>query len=218
MPKHFSSTGEGDSFEQQDYSLDTVLSENVLLQDGPKKSSNWLLDFVSFVVLFLVLSFVLRSFIVESYIVPTGSMLETIQLGDCLLGEKISYRFREPQQGEIVTFTLTDASGAKTTLVKRVIAVGGQTIDLVEGQVVVDGRVLSEPYTNEDATFPLDTVDTLEISYPYTVPQGYLFVMGDNRSNSSDSRYFGPIAVESVSSRIVVCYWPIEDAGLIEES
>lgn len=160
----------------------------------------------------VVAALVIRVFVAEVYVVPSGSMLETIQEGDRLVGEKVSYRLSEPQQGQVVTFQ--DPADAGTTLIKRVIAVGGQTVDLQDGQVVVDGEVLDEPYTLGKRTDPIvrEASPFGTISYPFTVPDGYVWVMGDNRTNSLDSRYFGAVRVDTVTSHAVFIFWPPSDA------
>ena len=153
-----------------------------------------------------------RVFVAEPYIVPTGSMLDTIQLGDRLIGEKISFRLRQPEAGDIITFA--DPDDPSTTLIKRVIATEGQTVDLRDGVVYVDDEALDEPYTNGKPSEPLTIHSsnlTADISYPYTVPEGYVWVMGDNRTNSADSRYFGAIPVSSITSRALFIYWPLAD-------
>lgn len=162
----------------------------------------------------LGLSILARRFVVESYEIPTGSMLETIQIGDRLIGEKISYRFGSPSQGDIVTFNYVDPdSGVTETLIKRVIAVGGQTVDLVDGVVYVDGVALEEPYTHGLPSYSLTDVEgSAGIAYPYVVPEGCVWVMGDNRTNSRDSRYFGPVDEDEVTSRAVFIFWPFSDA------
>ena len=159
----------------------------------------------------IALAVLLRIFVGESYIVPSGSMLDTIQLGDRIWGEKVSYRFREPEPGEIVTFD--NPSGDSTILVKRVIAVGGQTVDLVDGKVVVDGVELNEPYVQGKRSDPiLKNMPGIDpITYPLTVPQGCVWVMGDNRTNSADSRYFGPVDTSRIAAHALFTYWPIED-------
>ncbi|HQE69715.1 MAG TPA: signal peptidase I [Atopobiaceae bacterium] len=161
----------------------------------------------------IILTVFVRVFVAESYEIPTGSMEQTIQIGNRVLGEKISYRFRDPQPGEIVTF-LREQDGHTDTLIKRVIAVAGQTIDLRDGVVYVDGIALDEPYVENQPTLPLQSDDP-SISYPYTVPEGYLWVMGDNRTNSRDSRAIGPIKVDDVTSHAVVIFWPPEDIATI---
>ena len=164
-----------------------------------------------------VLIVLLRAFVGEPYQVPSGSMLETIQLGDRLFGEKVSYRFRDPVAGEIVTFTDPDPTRGGVTLIKRVIATEGQTVDLRDGVVYVDGLPLDEPYTQGKQTQSIAGHGANleeDISYPYVVPDGCVWVMGDNRTNSLDSRYFGAVDVDNVSSRAVFIFWPPEDAGL----
>lgn len=171
------------------------------------------LELVLCVVAGLLVALVIRRYVAEVYIVPSGSMLETIQEGDRLIGEKVSIKTSSVSAGQIVTFT--DPDDPSTTLVKRVIATGGQTVDLVDGKVYVDGRALDEPYTLGKPSYPLDQHSTSlqeAIPYPYTVPEGYVWVMGDNRTNSLDSRYFGAVRASSVSSRILCIYWPISDA------
>ena len=158
----------------------------------------------------------MRIFVADTYQVPTGSMLETIQLGDRLIGEKISYRFRTPVAGEVITFD--DPTDPGVTLIKRVIATEGQTIDLVDGVVYVDGEALDEPYTLGKESNPIDRHALIldsDITYPYVIPDGCLWVMGDNRTNSLDSRYFGAVQVSTVSSRAVFIFWPFSDAGTL---
>ena len=133
--------------------------------------------------------------------------------GDMVFSEKISYYLRDPEPGDIVTFQDPEIPGR--VLIKRCIAVGGQTVDLVDGRVVVDGVALDEPYTRGLPSEPLKTALGVEVSYPYTVPAGHLWVMGDNRTNSNDSRYFGAVARSSVTARGVAVIWPLEDAALI---
>lgn len=169
-----------------------------------------ILDYVVVIAAAAVIAFILRAFVFEVYLVPTGSMLPTIQLQDRLIGEKISYHFTEPKQGDIVTFFSPE--DGKTTLVKRVIATGGQTVDLKDGAVYVDGQKLDEPYTHGEPSEPLE-MQLVDVSFPYTVPVGSIWVMGDNRTNSLDSRYFGAVPLSSVTSRCVYIFWPISDAS-----
>ncbi|HJA28566.1 MAG TPA: signal peptidase I [Candidatus Olsenella pullicola] len=157
---------------------------------------------------------ILRLFVIGVYYVPSGSMLNTIHEGDLLLGEMVSLHFEGPKTGDVVTFDspLTDGE----TLVKRVIAVGGQTIDLVDGVVYVDGEPLVEPYTEGKPTESLsDYLGSAGISYPYVVPEGTIWVMGDNRTNSKDSRFFGPVSVDDVTSRVLFIYWPLSHVGAL---
>ena len=156
------------------------------------------------------LSFLLRTFVYQAYAIPSGSMETTIEVGDYVFAEKVSYYFSEPEVGDIVTFA--DPADATRTLIKRVVAVGGQTVRLVDGKVYVDGEPLDEPYANGKPSYPFTTSS---VRFPYTVPEGYIWVMGDNRTNSQDSRYFGAIPLESVTGKAVWTIWPIDRFGAL---
>lgn len=167
---------------------------------------------VGMVVLVLGLSWALRTFVFQAYEIPSGSMENTIMTGDMVFSEKVSYYVRDVQSGDVVTFADPEIPGR--ILIKRVIATGGQTVDLVDGRVVVDGVPLDEPYA-QGSSEPLVTAPGVNVSYPYTVPEGYLWVMGDNRTNSQDSRYFGSVPESSVTGHAVLVYWPFENFGLL---
>ena len=181
--------------------------------DEPREQSvarrvlDWLLTIAGAVALALLI----RAFVGEAYVVPTGSMLETIKLDDRVWGDKLTFRLRAPEPGEVVLFD--NPSGDGYTLVKRVIATGGQTVDLVNGQVVVDGEVLDEPYTLGKESVPLaDHLEGIDpITYPYVVPEDSVWVMGDNRTNSRDSRYFGAVPLSDVTAKAVFTFWPLSD-------
>lgn len=160
----------------------------------------------------ILVALFLHAFVIEAFIVPTGSMLETIQLNDRVWSEKVTYRFRAPEYGEIVLFDHPEEEGV--TLLKRVIATEGQTVDLVDGKVVVDGVALDEPYVLGKPTYPLDkhSAKVGTIMYPYVVPEGHVWLMGDNRTNSLDSRYYGAIPVSTIHARAFCTYWPLEHA------
>ncbi len=180
--------------------------------DEEERGMPLVLDLLLTCLITIALVVFMRTFVVDSYIIPSGSMLETIQIDSLLFGEKVSYRFRAPNAGEIVTFD--DPEGDDVTIIKRVIATEGQTVDLIDGSVVVDGVALEEPYTLGKPSEPLDRYSkNLDgpISFPYTVPAGHVWVMGDNRTNSLDSRYFGPIDVSTISSHAVLIYWPFSE-------
>ena len=156
----------------------------------------------------------LRMFVFVPYEIPSGSMEQTIQTGDMVFSEKITYYMREPAYGDIVTFSDPEVAGR--TLIKRVIATEGQVVDLVDGKVIVDGNALYESYTDGKPSYPLyRTANGVDVSFPYTVPEGELWVMGDNRTSSQDSRYFGSIPVSSVTGRAALVYWPIKDIGML---
>lgn len=156
----------------------------------------------------------LRTFVVGTYEIPSASMQDTIQIGDRIFSEKITYYGSDPKPGDIITFT--DPRDESRTLIKRVIAVGGQTVDLRAGAVYVDGTKLDEPYTEGKPSYPLNTAYGVKITYPYTVPSGCLWVMGDNRTDSADSRYFGVVDKRLVTGHAALRFWPANRIGTLD--
>lgn len=178
--------------------------------DGERPISfiRWLAELLGMVALAFVLAAAIRTFVVQPYVIPSGSMIPTIELQDRVIANKFIYRFTEPQRGDIVV--LDDPTGSVDTLIKRVIAVGGETVDLVGGEVVVDGVVLDEPYTHGLPSEPMIQ------EMPYTVPEGHVWLMGDNRTNSADSRVFGSVPLSEIKGRAIIRFWPPERIGLME--
>ncbi|MCR2805102.1 signal peptidase I [Paenibacillus soyae] len=131
------------------------------------------------------------------------SMQNTLVEGQRLIEDKWSYRFNEPKQGDIV---IINGPEHENRLVKRVIAVEGQTIDMREGNVYIDGQKLNEPYAKGQTFAGL-------VEVPFTVPKGHVFVLGDNREHSSDSRSFGPVKLDSLEGKAVFRVWPIDAFG-----
>ncbi|OUO90732.1 signal peptidase I [Gordonibacter sp. An230] len=158
-----------------------------------------------------LLSWLTLAYVGRAYAVPSGSMEETIMTGDMVFAEKVSYLFRDPEPGDIVTFKDPEIPGR--ILIKRCIAVGGQTVDIndEDGLVYVDGEPLSEPYVDGKPSYRLAG----GVVYPYTVPEGHVWVMGDNRTNSQDSRFFGAVPVSTVEARGLVVLWPFDEMRLL---
>jgi signal peptidase I len=154
-----------------------------------------------------------RTWVIQPYVVPTGSMLPTIQLHDQVLANKFVYDFRAPARPDIVVLDNPEHDPAADTLIKRVIAVGGQTVDLKGGKVYVDGVALVEPYTYGQPTDPLSGST---ITFPVKVPLGDIWVMGDNRTQSADSRWFGPVKLSAVHGQAFFTYWPVSRFGVLK--
>jgi signal peptidase I len=176
----------------------------------PEETSvvRWLVETALLVLLAFALAFGIRALLVEPFVVPTGSMIPTIEINNRVLAEKITFRFvRPPRYGDIVVFP--DPNGEHPHLIKRVIATAGQTVDLRDGRVYVDGNELVEPYVHGQPTEPLSS----QFRFPYTVPKGDIWVMGDNRTNSGDSRVFGPIPTNEVQGHAIWTYWPLAAFG-----
>ena len=167
------------------------------------------LSLVSAAVPAVLLVLLLRVFVVGLYVVPSASMEPTIEVGDLLLGEKVSIALGTPAVGEVVTFESPESPG--TTLVKRVVAVGGQTVDVRAGRLWADGVPWDEPY----AIGRTAVVPESGATYPHVVDEGCVWVMGDNREASRDSRVFGDVPASSVSSHVLLTYWPLDRSGLV---
>lgn len=161
----------------------------------------WLGETVLLVGLAFVLAMGIRTYIAQPFVIPTGSMQPTVEIGDRVFFNKAVYRIAEPEPGDIVVFDNPDQGGP--TLTKRVIAVGGQTVDVTDGYVYVDGVMLEETFIDPERRGGPD------LDAPVTIPEGYVWLMGDNRANSGDSRLFGPRPIESIQGRAFVIYWPL---------
>ena len=157
----------------------------------------------------------IRAFVIEPFSIPTESMCDTIEVGDSVLAEKITLKLGgNVSQGDIIVFENPERDPEKDVLCKRVIARGGQTVDLKDGSVYIDGRKIAEDYAKGNS-YPLYIGKAKRISYPYKVPEGEIWVMGDNRENSADSRYFGAIPEDSVIGICVMRYLPVNRIDLL---
>ena len=162
--------------------------------------------FVTLLVAFVLVFGVVRPFIVAAYWVPTESMVPTLLVGDRVFANQFIYRFTEPERGDIVVFE--DVEGREDYLIKRVVAVAGDRVRVVNGVLKVNGETQDEPYV--EPQFPDGS-----IYGPERLPEGYVFVMGDNRGNSADSRVFGLLPVENIEGEAFVRFWPPSRIGLL---
>jgi signal peptidase I len=158
----------------------------------------------------LLLAFGIRAFVFQAFSIPTTSMVPTLQRHDRILVLKAFFSWHQLREGDIVVFThppLDHCPGpAGDDLVKRVIALPGQTIYSAGGVLYVDGRRLREPYLppHDPLGPPIPGATRQD---PFHVPSGELYVMGDNRAISCDSRFWGPIKGSSIIGRVVVLLW-----------
>ena len=155
----------------------------------------------------LLVAFLVKTFLVQAFYIPSGSMLPTLQEQDRVLVNKLSYRFGDVDRGDLIVFRGPDqAPGEVKDLIKRVVGLPGETVEARDGQVLVDGQVIDEPYLGDGITTgPLE---------PQTVPPGHYWVMGDNRGNSKDSRFFGAVDEDLIIGKAFVRVWPLNKIRL----
>ncbi len=156
-------------------------------------------DWVVSILIAVVLAFFIRYFIVELYLVDGPSMRPTLQSAERLVVNKFIYRFRAPERGEILVFRYP--KDPSRDFIKRVIAVPGDTIEIKDGRVFVNQQLMNEPYilSKTRGDYPLSTV-----------PEGHIFVMGDNRNNSEDSRFadVGFVPYDLIKGKAMLVFWP----------
>ncbi|MDQ1439051.1 MAG: signal peptidase [Acidimicrobiaceae bacterium] len=184
-----------------------------------------------------VIAFLVKTFVAQAFYIPSGSMIPQLQINDRVVVSKVSYHLHKPHRGDIVVFDAPKQAAfgppvpkrnPLTTLlrkigtgvgviqpsteefIKRVIALPGETVDVKDGHVYVDGRQLEEPYLPKGMlTLPNGA------KFPIKIQPGQLWVMGDNRGNSSDSRVFGPIQRKTVVGRTIAKVWPVPNMSFL---
>jgi len=173
-----------------------------------------LLEIVETLVLTLVIFFVIQTFVAQPYKVQQESMQRTLEPEQYVLVDKLTPRFDAYKRGDIVVFRPPPdwVGDDDTPFIKRVIAVGGDDVAFRDGGVLINGTPLDEPYIFEVGGEPQDTNSPQE---SVTVPIGELFLMGDHRSDSADSRAFGPVEVDRVIGRAWLRYWPFDTFGVL---
>lgn len=172
----------------------------------------------------LVVAVLVKIFLVQAFFIPSESMIPTLEIDDRVLVSRIAYLFDGPDRGEVIVFDMpmeyedppepiwesmvrhvVEAVGIRVArvedLIKRVIAVGGDRLEIRDNRVMVNGLVLDEPYAQLGAR--------MADLGPISIPEGHVWVMGDNRDNSRDSRRFGPVPVDTVVGRAFIRFWPV---------
>jgi signal peptidase I len=182
--------------------------------EGPVRRARWVLEWLAVLAVALVLAVTVRTFVAQMFYIPSGSMVPTLQIGDRIVVDKLSYHLHGVHRGDIVVFARPPLeSAAYADLVKRVIGLPGDTISSIDGRVYLDGAPLDEPWLPNPypVSSPSPMPDAFSLSHPYTVPAGEYYVMGDNRTNSEDSRYFGPIPEQLIVGKMAFKVWPLND-------
>jgi signal peptidase I len=158
----------------------------------------------------VLLAVLVRTFAFQTFFIPTSSMVPTLGVYDRILVQKAFFNWHDVREGDIVVFThppLDDCPGpANDDLVKRVIALPGQTIYSSGNNIYVDGKLLAEPYLppNDPLGPPIPNASE---RHPYRVPPGEFYLLGDNRVDSCDSRYWGPIKGSTIVGKVILVWW-----------
>jgi signal peptidase I len=177
-----------------------------------------LIEYAILGVIAIAVALLVQAFLVKPYRIPSESMQDTLLIGDRVLVDRISWRVSEPERGDVVVFHQPETG---LVLIKRVVGLPGDTLSLRDGRLVVNDSPLDEPYIMQDLSEPVPTEPFINdfdwnLQEPYTVPEGTYFMMGDNRTNSGDSREFGPVARASLVGPAFARYWPLARIGDIE--
>jgi signal peptidase I len=182
----------------------------------PVSSTRWLKEGAIVVVVAVLVAVLLRAFVVQTFFIPSGSMEPTLQIGDRILVNKLSYHLHGVDRGDIVVFSRPAAENCGgpevNDLVKRVVGLPGNVVSLSGGYVYINGQRLGESYLPESVqgkTFAGPAGTSYSLIRPYRVPAGDYFVMGDNRTDSCDSRFWGPISKSLIVGKVDVRVWPL---------
>ena len=183
-----------------------------------KKKKSTFREYAEAIVVALLLALVIRTFVVQAFKIPSGSMEPTLQIGDHILVNKFIYGtkipftsinilpWESPRRGDVIVFIYP--LDPDKDFIKRVIGVGGDTVRIVHKKLFINGEEVSDPHAvyREDK-IPLAEAQKLDNFGPVTVPQGDLFVLGDNRDRSLDSRFWGFVPLEDVRGKAFIIYW-----------
>ncbi len=179
---------------------------------------NAFVDYGIIAVVAIALALLIQGFVVKPYRIPSPSMNTTLLPGDRVLVNRLIYHVRDPHRGDIVVFTWP--VNRKFVFIKRIIGVPGDTISLSGGRVFVNGRPIAEPYVRKVGGVPVPTEpaavtagttmsEPWSLQRPYTVPASDFYVMGDNRTESDDSRDWGPVPASDLIGGAFMIYWPV---------
>lgn len=189
------------------------------------KPKSQIREWTESIVIALVLALIIRTFIVQAFKIPSGSMIPTFQIGDRIFVNKFLYgakvpftdlkfpAVREPKRGDIIVFISPE--DGKKDFVKRLIAVGGETVEIKNGKIYIDGRVIEEPASIRSVYYS-NAGDYGQEAQVIKVPKDSYYALGDNSSSSRDSRYWGFIPKKNLLGRVIVIYWPLHRMKIVK--
>jgi len=175
--------------------------------ESPKSTARFFVELIEIVLIAFALSWVLRTYVIEARKIPTGSMLPTIQLDDRVIVDKFFFKnFDHLSAGDIIVFHPPPSAHATEDFIKRIVGLPGDTLEIRNHITYVNGQQLYEPYVSDKSKNDFG---------PIVVPKDSVFVMGDNRNNSDDSRVWGFLPIQNITGRTLFRYWPINHVGAL---
>ena len=169
------------------------------------------------IVIAIVVALIIRTFIVQAFDIPSGSMKPTLLPGDYILVNKFTYgmripftntrifSYKEPKRGDVIVFIYP--KDPSKDFIKRVIGMQGETVQIIRGKIYIDNKLVSDPWGYFDKDESPGFISAVENFGPAVVPEGFLFVMGDNRNNSEDSRFWGVLPLNNVLGKALIIYF-----------
>jgi signal peptidase I len=182
------------------------------------KKKSVIREWVEAILFAVILAFTIRAFVIQAFKIPSGSMKPTLQVGDHILVNKFIYGtnipftntkilpFKKPQKGDIIVFIWP--VDRKKDFIKRVVGIEGDKLEIIDKKLYINGSLLDSPnaVNSDDRIFPKD-IQPRDNYGPVIIPQDSLFVMGDNRDESYDSRYWGVVNLKEVKGKAFIIYW-----------
>jgi signal peptidase I len=187
-------------------------------QRGKGGGYRWVIEWAVILMAVLLCTVLLRTYVIQSFYIPSPSMVPTLAVGDRIMVNKLSYDLHPVHRGDIVVFKRPPLEQQDfPDLVKRVIGMPGEDISTRNGHVYINGKLLAEPWLppgpqSYTGALPDDQHPQYNMPGPVHIPAGEYFVMGDNRTDSEDSRFFGPIPKSLIVGRAVAVVWPLSRA------
>ena len=212
-------------YPDEDESINLHDTPQAINEEASARSVKKAIEWLAVIVGALLVAFLIKTFLMQAYYIPSSSMTPALQVGDRVLVNKLSYEFGEVSRGDLVVFKRTEVdTGNKTDLIKRVIATEGELLEISGGEIFItekggkDRKLLVEPYLAEGVTtqgFAFEGLCPESEANTCLVPENFIFVMGDNRSGSRDSRYFGPVDIDDIVGRAFIRIWPLGSLKLL---
>jgi signal peptidase I len=177
-----------------------------------EKIGAFFFDIIEVLVFAIAIFLFIYLLVMQPHRIKGTSMEPNFHDGEYLLSDKLSYRFREPERGEVIVFEAPGANGEE--FIKRIIGLPGEEISLRDGKYYINSQLVNEAYLSPSlVTMP---GNFLQENSPVTIPEGHYFVSGDNRSLSSDSRAWGLVEKDKITGKAWFVYWPTDSVGLIK--